>query len=151
MRVREDLGLLDPQAGQRLDVEEPPVGELLGGRPPVGEPVVLLAEQRVERVRVAVQRDDLGVERAGHGRLAWRPARPAGPAGSPCPGAAPATATGSVRLACGSSGEVPGQRGQRGRAAPGRPGPPGRCARPATRPLSRLSRVRGDSGTSWSW
>ena len=64
----EDGLVFHPQPGERLDVEEPAVGQFLGRRPPVGQPVVLLAEQLVERVGVAVQRLDLGVDRRRHVR-----------------------------------------------------------------------------------
>ena len=41
----EDLRVLDPDRDQRVDVEEPPVVELLVADPPVREPVVLPVEQ----------------------------------------------------------------------------------------------------------
>ena len=64
--VGEHRLVLHPQPDQRLDVEEPAVGELLGRRAPVGQPVVLPAQQGVEGVGVAVERVDLGVDRLGH-------------------------------------------------------------------------------------
>ena len=45
VRVGEDLGVLDPQADQRVDIEEAPVAELALGRAPVGDAVVLLFER----------------------------------------------------------------------------------------------------------
>ena len=38
-------GVLDAQAGQRIDVEEAPVVDLAAGEPPVGQPVVLALQQ----------------------------------------------------------------------------------------------------------
>ncbi len=64
--VGEDRLVLHPQSGQRLDVEEPAVGELFGPGAPVGQPEVLLAQQVVEGIGVAVQRLDLGVDRLAH-------------------------------------------------------------------------------------
>ena len=50
----EDPPPLDAQADEGGDVEEAPVVELLAGRPPVGEAVVLALEQGVEGVGVVV-------------------------------------------------------------------------------------------------
>ena len=49
--VRINRRLLDAQTGERGDVEEPPVVELLAGHPPVAEPV-MLPRQRGEQVAV---------------------------------------------------------------------------------------------------
>ncbi len=77
MGVSENLLVLRAQPGERLDVEEPPVGELLSGRGPVRQAVVLAAEQLVESVRVAIERRYLGVDRR---RGAWlRLAQPGQP------------------------------------------------------------------------
>ena len=51
-----------PQPGERLDVEEPPVGQFLVGGSPVSQAVVLPAQQLVQSVRVTVHRLDLGVD-----------------------------------------------------------------------------------------
>ena len=61
----EHLGLLDAQADQGLDVEEPPVVEVLAGRPPVGQAVVLAPQEHVEAVGVGAQLAQDGVERGG--------------------------------------------------------------------------------------
>ena len=45
-----DVGILDAQPGQRVDVEEPAVVDLVRRRPPVREPVGLLLEQIVQRI-----------------------------------------------------------------------------------------------------
>ena len=49
----EGAGVLDAQAGQRVDVEEAPVVDVAGGKPPVAELVVLAFEQMVQRQRRA--------------------------------------------------------------------------------------------------
>ena len=50
VRVREDRGILDPQPGQRVDVEEPPVVDLVEGRAPVGQAIRLHFQQLVQRI-----------------------------------------------------------------------------------------------------
>ena len=47
---REDVGILDAQAGERVDVEEAPVVDLVRRGAPVGEAIGLLLEQLVQRV-----------------------------------------------------------------------------------------------------
>src|SRR4029450_10437739 len=47
----EGAGVLDAQAGQRIDVEEAPVVDVAGSKPPVAELVVLALEQMVQRKR----------------------------------------------------------------------------------------------------
>ncbi len=63
MGVDEDPFVLHAQAHQRLDIEEPTVGQLLGSGPPVRQAVVLSLQEGVEGVQVLVGRLDLG----GHG------------------------------------------------------------------------------------
>ena len=46
----EDLRVLDAESGQRVDVEEPAVIDLVRGRAPVGETVGLRLEQLVQPV-----------------------------------------------------------------------------------------------------
>ena len=58
--------VLDPQSRQRLDVEKPTVGKLLGCRPPKRQAVVLPLQEGVEDVRITVDRLDLGVDRGRH-------------------------------------------------------------------------------------
>jgi len=41
MAVREHPLVLDPQADERVDIEESPIGQILLGHPPVGQAVVL--------------------------------------------------------------------------------------------------------------
>jgi hypothetical protein len=50
VRRVEDFAIFDPQAGQRVDVEEPPVVDLVRCRPPIRQAVGLLLEQIVQRV-----------------------------------------------------------------------------------------------------
>ncbi len=47
---REDLGALHPDGGQIIDVEEAAIVDLIPGHPPVGEPVGLLGEERIQVV-----------------------------------------------------------------------------------------------------
>ena len=61
--VGEHLGVLDPQADEGVDVEEPAVAELTAGGAPVGDAVVLLLEQGVEGVDVGVEVGHRGVDR----------------------------------------------------------------------------------------
>ena len=67
--VLEDLLVLDPQADEGLDVEEPAVVELLARRPPQRQPVILALQQGVEDVVVGVDRVHLGVDGGRHRRL----------------------------------------------------------------------------------
>ena len=50
VRGGEDAIILDSDAGQVVDCEETPVVDLLARRSPVGEPVGLRLEQRMERL-----------------------------------------------------------------------------------------------------
>ena len=88
----EGAGVLDPQSGQRVDVEKAPVVDVAGGEPPVAELVVLAFQQTMQRkgLRGAIRsgpiggepaRDDLGAAgdafnsalKAGASlRLGWR-------------------------------------------------------------------------------
>ena len=52
MRRLEHRAVLDAHAGEVRDLEEAPVVDLVGGHAPVGEPIVLLLEQAVQRERV---------------------------------------------------------------------------------------------------
>ena len=45
----ERAGVLDPQSGERIDVEEAPVVDVAGGEPPVAELVMLAFEQMMQR------------------------------------------------------------------------------------------------------
>ena len=47
----ERAGVLDAQARQRIDVEEAPVVDVAGSKPPMAELVVLAFEQMVQRER----------------------------------------------------------------------------------------------------
>ena len=47
---REHVAVLDAQAGQRVDVEEPAVVDLVRRGPPVRQPVRLLLEQLVQLI-----------------------------------------------------------------------------------------------------
>ena len=47
--LREDLGVLDPDRDERVDVEEPAVVQLLVADPPVRQPVVLGVQQVGQR------------------------------------------------------------------------------------------------------
>ena len=49
----EDLLAVRPQRGQRVDIEEPAIVDLVAGHAPVGQPIGLGREQRVERVEAA--------------------------------------------------------------------------------------------------
>ena len=51
----EDVGALDAQPDQRVDVEEAPVAEFLIGSAPVGQPVILQVEKFVQRVDIVVE------------------------------------------------------------------------------------------------
>ncbi len=62
--VVEDDVVLDAQPGKARDGEEAAVVELLAGGAPVGQPIALAAEERVEGVGVAGHRLELGVEGA---------------------------------------------------------------------------------------
>src|SRR5580698_9905675 len=55
MRLVEDVLTLDAQADQRVDIKEAAIAKLLIRRLPVSEAIVLLRQERVERVRVRVQ------------------------------------------------------------------------------------------------
>ena len=70
----ESAGVLDAQSGQRIDVEEAPIVDVAGGKPPMAELVVLAFQQMMQRqcLRAAVgacaigiqpARDDLGAAR----------------------------------------------------------------------------------------
>ena len=48
----ERAGVLDPQSGQRIDVEEAPVVDFAGGEPPLPELVVLTLQQMMQRQRL---------------------------------------------------------------------------------------------------
>ena len=63
--VREDRGILDPQPGQRVDVEEAPVVDLVEGRAPVGETIRLHLQQHVQLVE-ALGLAGLAVEDRDH-------------------------------------------------------------------------------------
>ncbi len=54
MGSTKDLGVLRSQPGEIVDCEEAPVVELLGRYPPAGEPVMLLLEDLVQRVRIPI-------------------------------------------------------------------------------------------------
>ena len=67
----EGAGILDPQSGQRIDVEKAPIVDVAGSQPPMAELVVLALQQMMQRQRlrrpvragaIGVQpaRDDLG-------------------------------------------------------------------------------------------
>ncbi len=58
MCVLKDLFIFNPQADERVDIEEPPVSQIAIGAAPPGEPVVLHFEQRVQRIGVAVHVGD---------------------------------------------------------------------------------------------
>ncbi len=49
VRGVEDLGLLHPDRGEGVDVEEAPVVELFGAHPPPGQPVPLPVDEFVHR------------------------------------------------------------------------------------------------------
>ncbi len=78
--------VLLPEADQLVDVEEPPVVDLLGGHLPEGEPEVLLQEQGLQAVEgarvsgLAVERLQVGV-REGSKRLLPAVQGPEGPLG----------------------------------------------------------------------
>ena len=64
---REDVGVLDADGGQVVDVEEPAIVNLLGGHAPVAETVGLLGQegrQAIETPRLALA----AVHRRDHGR-----------------------------------------------------------------------------------
>ena len=63
----EGAGVLDPQPGQRIDVEKAPVVDVTGSEPPVAELVVLALQQMVQRKcrRGAIRSGAIGVEPAG--------------------------------------------------------------------------------------
>ncbi len=63
VRIGENSRVLHPQANQRIDVEESPIRQLLAGRAPVGEAVVLPTEQLVQFVGILIQAIDLVVDR----------------------------------------------------------------------------------------
>ena len=62
----ERAGILDPQSGERIDVEEAPIVDVAGGEPPVAELVVLAFEQMMQRQRLrgAIRSCPIGVEPA---------------------------------------------------------------------------------------
>ena len=66
VRRREHLGILHPQAGESVDVEEPPVVDLVEGGTPVRQAVGLAFEQAVQAVE-AVRVPRCAVERAHAG------------------------------------------------------------------------------------
>ena len=77
----EGAGILDAQAGQRIDVEEAAVVDVAGGEPPVPELVVLALQQQMQRlglrwpvlagaIGVEPSRDELG------GAVRWLSAPP---------------------------------------------------------------------------
>jgi hypothetical protein len=83
VRGLEDRPVLDAQPRQRVDVEEPPVVDLVGRRAPVREPVGLRLEQLVQRVeaggiaRPAVDGLDRRIDGLTHRRrLAHEPGEP---------------------------------------------------------------------------
>ncbi len=49
----ESAGILDPQSGQRVDVEKAPVVDVAGGEPPMAELVVLAFQQMMQRQDLA--------------------------------------------------------------------------------------------------
>src|SRR3546814_2714697 len=69
----EDLGKLDPDAGQVVDVEKPPIVDVTGCDAPEGDAIGLRLEQAVqgERIRLAAFAVDLTehrVQTPGNGR-----------------------------------------------------------------------------------
>ena len=66
--------VLDPDRGQRVDVEEPPVVQLLVADPPVREPVVLAVEQLVQRQVLGARPDREHVVEVAQHRLVAVPA-----------------------------------------------------------------------------
>ncbi len=80
VRVREDRGILDSQPGKRVDVEEPPVVDLVEGRAPIGQAIRLHFQQLVQRIEAvgpagfAVEYRDHRLDRiADSGRLRDQP------------------------------------------------------------------------------
>src|SRR5207248_3944320 len=59
--------VLHAQADERGDVKEPAIVELLAGRAPEGQAVVLALEESVEAIGRGVDAIDLGVDGPGHG------------------------------------------------------------------------------------
>ena len=68
----ERSGILDPQSGQRIDVEESPVVDLAGGEPPLPGLVVLTLQQMMQRQRLGrpVRSGAVGVQPARNNFLA---------------------------------------------------------------------------------
>ena len=62
----EGAGVLDAQSGQRIDVEEAPVVDVAGSKPPMAELVVLAFQQMMQRqcLRRPVRSGAIGVEPA---------------------------------------------------------------------------------------
>ena len=58
--------VLDSQSGQRIDVEEAPVVDVAGSKPPMPEPVVLALQQMMQRQGLcgAIRSCPIGVEAA---------------------------------------------------------------------------------------
>ena len=72
VRGVEDIGVLDADRGQRVDVEEPPVVQLLRGNPPVRQAVPLPVQQLDQR---ELPRCRAGSGRCGRGSAAAVPHR----------------------------------------------------------------------------
>ena len=72
----ENVALFDPEAGERVDVEEAAIIHVAGGDAPIGEPVGLLFEQVVQRTEAfrpaldPVQNFDRALDRVQQSRLA---------------------------------------------------------------------------------
>ncbi len=75
--VLEELRVLHAQPHQGVDIEEPPVVELLAAGLPVAKPIVLSFDERVEAVEVPVQELELRQQRVSVSRLIERPVQQA--------------------------------------------------------------------------
>jgi hypothetical protein len=69
VRVFKNVLFLHPQAGQRVDVEEPAIGQFLPRRAPERKSIILTVQQQPHGGRIGVDLDDRVVDCPGHVRL----------------------------------------------------------------------------------